>query len=99
MSLAAVLALIALAIAIAIPFAALRLDYRRQIARAVAIDREACASEVRLLMAMRGRQECCSIGASSGMGGPPECCCEPRVMLDAEDVIDAILVRRPGLTA
>lgn len=54
-------------------------------------EREACAQTVRTLSEIRGRQECCGVGVYGQLGGPPECCGNPRLMIDAEDAAEAIL--------
>lgn len=56
-------------------------------------EREKCAEALRNLAELKGKQECCGVGAYSAGGGPPECCAEPLIMIDAEDAIAAIRAR------
>ena len=79
-----------------IALSAIRTSRERAIEAAVLMEREACASTIRGIMELRGRQECCGSGVYSAGGGPPECCSEPRLMIDGDDAIEAIRRRHKG---
>lgn len=82
-----------------IALSAMKTSREKAIEAAVLMEREACASTIRGVMELRGRQECCGSGVYSAGGGPPECCSEPRLMIDGDDAIEAIRRRHKGAAA
>lgn len=56
-------------------------------------EREACVEAIRAIGEARGIQTCCGVGLYGAAGGPPECCNKPKLMIDADEAIDAILAR------
>lgn len=63
------------------------------IEKAVEEEREACLKIIESIAQENGKPACCGNGLYGSGGGPPECCNDPKIMIDSGEAIQRILSR------